>query len=48
MKKIWSLLLCLVLVCTMLVGCGDEPIGSYIENYPETVEKIVGEKFRQE
>ena len=40
MKKIWSLLLCLVLVCTMLVGCGDEPIGSYIENYPETVEKI--------
>lgn len=40
MKKIWSLILCLVLVCTVLVGCDDQPIGGYIENYPETTEKI--------
>lgn len=40
MKKIWSLILCLVLVCTALVGCADDPIGGYIENYPEITEKV--------
>ena len=43
MKKFWSLILCVVLVCTVLVGCGEEPIGGYIENYPvitETVERL--------
>ena len=40
MKKFWSLILCLVVVCMSLVGCGDEPIGGYIENYPETTETV--------
>ncbi len=40
MKKVWSLILCLVLMCTMLVSCGEGEIGEYIKNYPETTEKI--------
>lgn len=33
MKKIFTLLLCLALLCTMLVGCGKDVIGEYLENY---------------
>lgn len=40
MKRIISLLLCLVMMCTLLVGCGENEIGSYLENYPETDKKV--------
>ena len=40
MKKIFCLLLCLVLVCTVLVSCGPDEIGDYIVNYPEKSEEI--------
>ncbi len=33
MKKIFTLLLCLALLCTTLVGCGKDVIGEYLENY---------------
>ena len=35
MKKLLCLILCLVMGCTMLVGCGEGEIGDYIKNYPE-------------
>ena len=33
MKKILSLLLCLVFICFTLVGCAEDVIGEYLENY---------------
>ena len=36
MKRVISFVLCLLMMCTLLVSCGDNEIGSYIENYPET------------
>ncbi|MBP3591609.1 MAG: hypothetical protein J6K14_03930 [Clostridia bacterium] len=39
MKRIISLLLCLIMACGMLVGCGDEEIGSHLESL---------EQFREE
>lgn len=33
MKKLLSLLLCIVLVCLTLVGCAEDVIGEYLPNY---------------
>ena len=33
MKKLLSLLLCIVFVCFTLVGCAEDVIGEYLENY---------------
>ena len=33
MKKLLSLILCIVLVCTTLVGCKQDVIGEFLENY---------------
>ena len=33
MKKLLSLLLCIVFVCLTLVGCAQDVIGEYLENY---------------
>ena len=33
MKKLLSLMLCIVFVCLTLVGCGQDIIGEYLENY---------------
>ena len=33
MKKLLSLLLCIVFVCFALVGCAEDVIGEYLENY---------------
>lgn len=33
MKKLLSLMLCIVFVCLTLVGCGQDVIGEYLENY---------------
>ena len=33
MKKLLSLMLCIVLVCLALVSCGEDVIGEYLENY---------------
>lgn len=33
MKKLLSLMLCIVFVCCTLVGCGQDIIGEYLENY---------------
>ena len=33
MKKLLSALLCIVFICTALVGCGKDIIGEYLENY---------------
>lgn len=40
MKKIWCLILCLILACTVLVGCAEDEIGDYLENYPEKTETV--------
>ncbi len=40
MKKIFSLFLCIALMCAMLVGCGEKEIGSYLPNYPEDVSRV--------
>ena len=43
MKKILSLVLCIVLVGCMLVSCGEEAIGGYLDNYdytPPVIEKV--------
>lgn len=40
MKKILSLLLCLVLTCAVLVSCDDPQIGDGTKDYPQTVEKV--------
>lgn len=36
MKKLISLILCLVLICLALVGCGKEVIGDYLSHYENT------------
>lgn len=41
MKRIISLLLLLVLTVSVLVGCGENEIGSYLENYPETDDTVL-------
>ena len=33
MKKLLSLMLCIVFVCLTLVGCGRDPIGDFLKNY---------------
>ena len=33
MKKLLSLMLCIVFVCLALVSCGEDVIGEYLENY---------------
>ena len=33
MKKLLSTVLCIVLICFALVGCGKDIIGEYLENY---------------
>ena len=35
MKKLLSFLLCIVFVCLTLVGCAEDEIGSYLENYKD-------------
>lgn len=40
MKKIWCLILCLVLACSVLVGCAEDEIGDYLKNYPEQTETV--------
>lgn len=43
MKKLLSLILCLALSLTLLVGCSEDVIGSYLENYEkneDTVRKL--------
>ena len=40
MKKILSLLLCLVLTCAVLVSCDEPQIGDGTKDYPQTVEKV--------
>jgi hypothetical protein len=39
MKKIISIILCVVLSALVLVGCGEDPIGEYLPNYEKPVEK---------
>jgi len=39
MKKFFSMLLCIAVLFTFF-GCAEETIGDYIENYPETVERV--------
>ena len=48
MKKIVSMLLCLVMTVLLLVSCGEEEIGAYRKNYtyvPPTVEDVTLEMY---
>lgn len=48
MKKIVSMLLCLVMTVLLLVSCGEEEIGAYRKNYtyvPPTVEEVTLEMY---
>ena len=39
MKKILCSVLCLMLALFMLVGCGEDAIGGYIDQYEKPTEK---------
>ena len=45
MKKLVCLVLCVVLLCTFLVGCQDDEIGAYLEKYKDTVKDTTVEEM---
>lgn len=45
MKKLLSLMLCIVFVCCTLVGCGQDIIGEYLENY--NTNKVTDDKIEK-
>ncbi len=45
MKKLLSLLLCIVLVCLTFVGCAEDVIGEYLENY--NTNKVTDDKIEK-
>ena len=45
MKKLLSLLLCIVFVCFALVGCAEDVIGEYLDNY--NTNKVTDDKIEK-
>lgn len=45
MKKLLSLMLCIVFVCFALVGCAEDVIGEYLENY--NTNKVTDDKIEK-